>query len=71
MKVTRRGFIATTALGSASLALDLQAAQQAPGYKLPAPGPKPKAPVINSSIFILFIEEFCFSGWLKTINIRN
>jgi len=49
MKVTRRGFIATTALGSASLALDLQAAQQAPGYKLPAPGPKPKAPVIISS----------------------
>src|SRR5271169_5867522 len=45
MKFTRRDFLATTALGSASLALDLQA-QQAPGYKPPAPGPKPKAPVI-------------------------
>jgi N4-(beta-N-acetylglucosaminyl)-L-asparaginase len=46
MKLTRRDFLATTAVGSASLALDLQAAQQAPGYKTPAPGPKPKAPVI-------------------------
>ena len=46
MKVTRRGFIATTAIGSASLALDLHATQQAPGHKLPAPGPKPKSPVL-------------------------
>ena len=45
MKFTRRDFLATTALGSASLALDIQA-QQAPGYKPPPPGPKPKAPVI-------------------------
>src|SRR6516165_10063149 len=46
MKFTRRDFLATTALGSASLALDLQAAQEVPGYKPPAPGAKPKAPVI-------------------------
>ena len=47
MKFSRRDFLATTALGSASLALDLNAAAQvAPGYKPPPPGPKPKAPVI-------------------------
>jgi N4-(beta-N-acetylglucosaminyl)-L-asparaginase len=45
MKFTRRDFLATTAVASAALALDLQA-QQAPGYKPPPPGPKPKAPVI-------------------------
>ena len=45
MKFTRRDFLATTAVASASLALDLQA-QQAPGYKAPAPGPKPKSPVL-------------------------
>ena len=43
MKVTRRGFIATTAIGSASLALDLRG--QTPG-KTSAPADKPKAPVI-------------------------
>ncbi len=48
MKFTRRDFLATTALGSASLALDMQS-QQAPGYKPPVPGPKPKAPVIISA----------------------
>jgi N4-(beta-N-acetylglucosaminyl)-L-asparaginase len=48
MKFTRRDFIATTAVASASLALDLQA-QTAPGYKPPAPGPKPKSPVIISA----------------------
>ncbi|HEX8801984.1 MAG TPA: N(4)-(beta-N-acetylglucosaminyl)-L-asparaginase [Terriglobales bacterium] len=46
MKFTRRDFLATTALGSASLALDLSATQLAPGYKPPPPGPKPKSPVI-------------------------
>ncbi|HEX8892128.1 MAG TPA: N(4)-(beta-N-acetylglucosaminyl)-L-asparaginase [Terriglobales bacterium] len=46
MKFTRRDFLATTALGSASLALDLGATQLAPGYKPPPPGPKPKSPVI-------------------------
>ena len=46
MKFTRRDFLATTALGSASLALDLGATQLAPGYKPPLPGPKPKSPVI-------------------------
>src|SRR5271166_1183409 len=45
MKYSRRDFLATTAVGTASLALDLQA-QQAPGYKPPAQGAKPKAPVI-------------------------
>ena len=45
MKFTRRDFLATSAVASASLALDLQA-QQASGYKPPAPGPKPKSPVI-------------------------
>ena len=45
MKFTRRDFLATTAIGSASLALDLQA-QQAPGYKAHPPGPKPKSPVL-------------------------
>ena len=46
MKFTRRDFLATTALGSASLALDLGATQLAPGYKPPPPGSKPKSPVI-------------------------
>ena len=46
MKFTRRDFLATTALGSACLALDLGATQLAPGYKPPPPGPKPKSPVI-------------------------
>ena len=46
MKFTRRDFLATTALGSASLALDLSATQLAPGYKPPPPGAKPKSPVI-------------------------
>ncbi len=45
MKFTRRDFLATTAAASASLALDLQA-QEAPGYKPPVPGPKPKFPVL-------------------------
>src|SRR5271165_2010648 len=45
MKFTRRDFLATTAIGTASLALDLQG-QQAPGYKPPAPGPKRKSPVL-------------------------
>ncbi|MGC1646378.1 MAG: twin-arginine translocation signal domain-containing protein, partial [Candidatus Sulfotelmatobacter sp.] len=45
MKFSRRDFLATTAVASASLALDLQA-QQASGYKPPAPGPKPKSPVL-------------------------
>ena len=46
MKFTRRDFLASTALGSASLALDLRATQLAPGYKPPPPGTKPKSPVI-------------------------
>jgi len=45
MKLTRRDFLATSAVASASLALDLQA-RQAPGYKPPAPNPKPKSPVL-------------------------
>jgi len=45
MKFTRRDFVATTVAASASLVLDLKA-QTAPGYKPPAPGPKPKSPVI-------------------------
>ncbi|MGO9520001.1 MAG: N(4)-(beta-N-acetylglucosaminyl)-L-asparaginase [Candidatus Korobacteraceae bacterium] len=44
MKFTRRDFIATTAVGSASLALDLKA-QSRPEKSMPAGGP-PKAPVI-------------------------
>jgi N4-(beta-N-acetylglucosaminyl)-L-asparaginase len=46
MKLTRRDFLATTTIGSASLALDLRAAQPAAGYKPPVAGAKPKAPVI-------------------------
>ena len=46
MKFTRRDFLATTALGSASLALNLSATQLAPRYNPPPPGPKPKSPVI-------------------------
>jgi N4-(beta-N-acetylglucosaminyl)-L-asparaginase len=48
MKFSRRDFLATTAAASASFALDLQG-QQAPGYKPPVPGPKPKSPVIVSA----------------------
>ena len=48
MKFTRREFVATTALGSASLALDLHAQTKAPDYQTEnrAPSSKPKAPVI-------------------------
>jgi len=42
MKFTRRNFIATAALGSASLALDLQGQNQ----PAPASGSLPKKPVI-------------------------
>jgi N4-(beta-N-acetylglucosaminyl)-L-asparaginase len=48
MKFTRRDFLATTAAASASLVVDLSA-QTAPGYKPPAPGPKPKSAVIISA----------------------
>jgi len=44
MKLTRRDFIATTAAGSASLALDLQA--QKPDKGAPPPGAPPRKPVI-------------------------
>ena len=48
MKFTRRDFVATTALGSASLALDLHGQNTAPNYQTEnqAPTAKPKAPVI-------------------------
>ncbi len=48
MKFTRREFVATTALGSASLALDLHGQAKAPDYQTEnhAPSTKPKAPVI-------------------------
>ena len=48
MKLTRREFVATTALGSASLALDLHGQTQAPDYQTEnrAPSTKPKAPVM-------------------------
>src|SRR5271165_4118477 len=45
MKFTRRDFIATTAVGSASLALDLHAQNQ-PGKSASSPGVLPKKPVI-------------------------
>jgi N4-(beta-N-acetylglucosaminyl)-L-asparaginase len=45
MKVTRRDFIATTAIGSASLALDLQG-QSKPMSSAPMTGALPKKPVI-------------------------
>ena len=45
MKLTRRDFLVTSAAASASLAHDLHA-QQVPAFKPPAPGPKPKSPVI-------------------------
>ncbi|MGC2110658.1 MAG: isoaspartyl peptidase/L-asparaginase, partial [Candidatus Korobacteraceae bacterium] len=45
MKFTRRDFIATTAVGSASLALDLQA-QNKSETPVPSSAPKPKKPVI-------------------------
>jgi N4-(beta-N-acetylglucosaminyl)-L-asparaginase len=48
MKVTRRDFIATTAVGSASLALDLQG-QDPKTASTPPSGAKPKAPVIISA----------------------
>lgn len=47
MKVTRRNFLATTAIGSASLALDLQGQTQ-PSSSTPV-GAKPKSPVIISA----------------------
>ena len=48
MKFSRREFVATTALGSASLALDLRGQTAAPNYQTEnqAPTTKPKAPVI-------------------------
>ncbi len=48
MKLTRREFVATTALGSASFALDLRGQSSAPNYQTEnqAPTTKPKAPVI-------------------------
>ena len=48
MKLTRREFVAATALGSASLALDLHAQNRPPDYQTEnrAPSAKPKAPVI-------------------------
>lgn len=51
MRLTRRQFVATTALGSASLALDLHGQSSAPNYQTEnqAPSSKPKAPVIISS----------------------
>src|ERR1700734_2461694 len=51
MKLTRREFVATTALGSASLALDLHGQTAAPSYQTEnqAPTAKPKAPVIISA----------------------
>ncbi len=51
MKFSRREFVATTALGSASLALDLHAQTPAPNYQTEnqAPTAKPKAPVIISA----------------------
>ena len=51
MKFTRREFVATTALGSASLALDLHGQTKAPNYQTEnqAPATKPKAPVIISA----------------------
>ncbi len=45
MKFTRRDFLATTAVGSASFALDLQA-QNKPDEGAPPPGALPKKPVI-------------------------
>ena len=47
MKFSRRDFIATTAVGSASLALDLQG-QNKPDT-LPLPSGKPKKPIIISA----------------------
>jgi N4-(beta-N-acetylglucosaminyl)-L-asparaginase len=51
MKLTRREFVATTALGSASLALDLHGQTAAPNYQTEnrAPSTKPKVPVIISA----------------------
>ena len=48
MKLTRREFVATTALGSTSLALDLHGQAKAPNFETEnkAPATKPKAPVI-------------------------
>lgn len=48
MTITRRSFLATTAIGSASLALDLPA-QAANAGQAPGSGAKPKAPVIISA----------------------
>jgi len=51
MKLTRREFVATTALGSASLALDLHGQSNAPDYQTEnqAPSAKPKAAVMISA----------------------
>jgi N4-(beta-N-acetylglucosaminyl)-L-asparaginase len=51
MKFTRREFVATTALGSASIALDLHGQQQAPNYQTEnqSPATTPKAPVMVSA----------------------
>src|SRR5271170_6548600 len=51
MKLTRREFVAATALGSASLAIDLHGQKPAPNYQVEnqAPATKPKAPVIISA----------------------
>jgi N4-(beta-N-acetylglucosaminyl)-L-asparaginase len=48
MKLTRREFVAATALGSASLALDLHGQAKPPDFQTEnqAPSTKPKAPVI-------------------------
>ena len=48
MKVTRRDFIAATAVGAASMALDLEGQTAQPSSAPPA-GTKPKAPVIISA----------------------
>jgi N4-(beta-N-acetylglucosaminyl)-L-asparaginase len=51
MKLTRREFVATTALGSASFALDLHGQAKPPNFETEnkAPSTKPKAPVIISA----------------------
>jgi N4-(beta-N-acetylglucosaminyl)-L-asparaginase len=51
MQVTRRAFVVTTAIGSASLALHLHGEEQAPNYQIAnqSPATRPKAPVILSA----------------------
>src|SRR6516225_1776718 len=46
MKLTRRHFIATTAIGSASVALDLRGQTTTPSSGVPPAGAKPKTPII-------------------------